>query len=64
MKYLSSFAATHAIVIALVIGVFLIDGCAHRLPRTGLKAADAPDASASASLEARGQVLVARKPCP
>ncbi|SEK15896.1 MULTISPECIES: hypothetical protein [unclassified Variovorax] len=44
MKYLSSFAAAHAAVIALVIGVFLIDGCAHRQARTGPNAPNLRDA--------------------
>ncbi|WP_164546840.1 MULTISPECIES: hypothetical protein [unclassified Variovorax] len=30
MKYLSSFAVTHATVLALMVCVFLMDGCAHR----------------------------------
>jgi hypothetical protein len=30
MKYLSRFSIAHAAVLALVVGVFLIDGCVNR----------------------------------
>jgi hypothetical protein len=32
VKFLSSFAVAHAAVLAMVVGVFLMDGCAHRQP--------------------------------
>jgi hypothetical protein len=69
MKYLSSFAAAHAAVIALVIGVFLIDGCAHRQARTGPNAPnlrdardarDARDVPASASPDPQGRATTAK----
>jgi hypothetical protein len=63
MKYLSSFAAAHAAVIALVIGVFLIDGCAHRQARTGPNAPnlrDARDAPASAFPNPQGRSTTAK----
>jgi hypothetical protein len=49
MKYLSSFAVAHAAVLAMVVGVFLMDGCAHRQPGAS------PNAPAAlASTPARG----------
>jgi hypothetical protein len=66
MKYLSSFAAAHAAVIALVIGVFLIDGCAHRQARTGPNAPnlrdarDVPDAPALAFPNPQGRATTAK----
>jgi hypothetical protein len=33
VKHLSSFPIAHAAVLALVIGVFLVDGCAHKPDR-------------------------------
>jgi hypothetical protein len=42
VKFLSSFAVTHAAVLALVVGVFLVDGCAHRQPGASPNAAAAP----------------------
>lgn len=38
IRPLSSFAVTHATVLALVVGVFLIDGCAHRQQPSGTPA--------------------------
>ncbi|HEX7867898.1 MAG TPA: hypothetical protein VF555_23260 [Variovorax sp.] len=47
MKHLSSFALTHATVLALVVSVFLMDGCAHRQRDTF---PDTQDATAPAPL--------------
>lgn len=52
MKYLSSFAVTHATVLALVVCVFLMDGCVHRQGDPTPDAQNAP-APAPAVREAR-----------
>ncbi|WP_432731326.1 hypothetical protein [Variovorax sp. W6] len=52
-KYLSSFAVTHATVLALVVGVFLMDGCAHRQTQAGAGATNAHVAPAPAAREPR-----------
>lgn len=36
----SNFAVAHAAVLALVVGVFLLDGCAHKQADTPLNASD------------------------
>lgn len=45
----SNFAVAHATVLALVVGVFLMDGCAHRQPDAPLNAPDAPAPTAKGS---------------
>jgi hypothetical protein len=48
MKYLSSFPFAHAVVLALILGVFLVDGCMSRTDRHDAQRAPA-DAAAAAS---------------
>lgn len=64
MKYLSSFAIAHAAVLALVVGVFLIDGCMNRTDhRCTLTAPDAPSALSSTLLDAQRSAPMGGNAC-
>jgi hypothetical protein len=64
MKYLSSFAIAHAAVLALVVGVFLIDGHVNRTDRRcTLTAPDVPSTPSSTLLGVQQRAPLARSAC-
>jgi hypothetical protein len=42
MRYPFSFAVAHVAVLGLVVGILLMDGCAHRKPSSSLKIPNGP----------------------